>query len=1704
MPTELFGYTDGTEAAVDGGLVPAGLLEQSTNRLGGVTSYEYNSHGDLVRSTDPAGLITTYGYDSLGRNTSRTTGTIVNDEPVTYGTWRTAYNAASLVSSETEPGVTNPVTGVTHTAVTTYGYDPAGRVTTRTVADTSGGDVVRTWSNVYDGAGRLIETVAPDGATTVQHWNTAGDLIRLVRPNGLVLEHQYDDGRRLIETAATGEGIDPMDPAATRLVLESRAYDPAGQLASVVDAMGRETTFTYHNDGLRETEQRVRRDADGEITSSVLLARYEYDHGSNLIRVTRAGGMVYDYDYDDAGLRNRETVDAAGLARSTIYTFGSDGQVTSRKQTNGFTFVSGRSSETPHLLTPGGSQIDGAGGRYADGTATFTYRFQLPPETVTATLNLEIDNQYLVEISPDNQTWREVLRENRDIRDGSNRKQWFINLNSTLAESKTVYVRVGDSQPANGWGGAVARVALEYTRSGEKPARSSYRYDRSGRLIGATVENPGGSPDELVTTIARDPRGLVTSVEDPADAITSYTYDAVGRVRTTAEPTRTVWRDGVRIDDVTPTSTLGYNTFGDATHARDAYAAVTTTEYDAMGRATAVTLPSYTPPGGTSLTPVTRTSYTYDGQPEKITDSLGRITRYSYDKYGRLVSETLPAPEDGAAAPKWTHTYDRVGATLETVDPTGGRVLATYNDLGHQITDTVAERTGDDTVYYTATLGRDDAGRLTSYTSPREHTTSLEYNKAGEPTKVTDPVGRVVQTRYDALGRVTAQILAGTRATSYAYDAAGRQIRRSDHTAEAGVLSPPLRTTETGYDQVGRPTQVTSPEGRITRFGYDPAGNRTLVTQLVDPTDPTSAITVEQGYDALGRLTRTVDGRDNATEIRYNAWGLPTEVREPGPAVWTTVYDVAGQPIREELPGGVSRATEYDGLGRVTTQTGAGAEGGTGQRSLGYDALGRITELDGAAGITRYTWNDRGLMTGSTGPSGTASFRYDGDGNLIERTDSTGTGTFDYDQAGRLKSVADALTARLATFDYAPTGELATIRYGTAGPIREFDHDGLGRLVSDTVDGPDGTTRLGTTYAYDGDDQVTGRSTTGVTGGGSNTYGYDGLGRLISWTGPDGTAVGYGYDAASNRTSTVSPAGTRGYTYDDRNQLLTATGGGEPAIVNTWSTRGTLDTTSTDGAVTTFHNDAFDRPVRVEAAGYTVDYTYDALDRLAQRNGVSLAYPDLTNNPSRVPSAAGEAVIFRDPQGVPLSDTYGAEDGRIVVTDRLRGDQVATLGKDTGTVIASRSYTPYGEVAQSSGRFSSGFQGGWTDPDTGQVNAHARWYAPDQATFTSRDSWMLDPVPVMAANRYAYAYGSPVTYADPSGHCPACAVLAPVAVGAGPIGWIALGVVTLAATAYVYDSYQGSCHASSAGCGSGSGSSGSDRYMSPELSQVRSLVGAVGSSHLYEEIYRQAANGASAAALISYIQSTYSSHPAVQQYTAAHTPAATAPATTAVTTTPPAAVPWTPPAATPPPAVGQTITNVRPPEVALLPAGQQLINSVETAATLTTPTILQANADGSDAANPVLAPAVAEAVTAIEEITGGKDPRCGGDDEIHSFLQTVVEYAAEVALDGLGMRGIDGRITRGQQTAIDEGRAWRWPIRGGIAHRAVRDLLQRWFPEQWHYRNGGKYDQGPDFIHRGTGFEVELKTENEFRRVKSKDRDAPYDDCGWAVYRWPS
>jgi hypothetical protein len=135
---------------------------------------------------------------------------------------------------------------------------------------------------------------------------------------------------------------------------------------------------------------------------------------------------------------------------------------------NTIEFNPGSSDETPWLSDPDGSQLtssNGEEGRYADGGSHFTYKFDLPSDVTGGTLTLRIGNEYVVDVSTDGQSWTTAAKETREIHDLSNlgNPNQTVDLAPLLAKGHTVYVRVGDSKPDDGWGGWLGHLTLQMT-----------------------------------------------------------------------------------------------------------------------------------------------------------------------------------------------------------------------------------------------------------------------------------------------------------------------------------------------------------------------------------------------------------------------------------------------------------------------------------------------------------------------------------------------------------------------------------------------------------------------------------------------------------------------------------------------------------------------------------------------------------------------------------------------------------------------------------------------------------------------------------------------------------------------------------------------------------------------------------------------------------------------------------------------------------------------------------------------------------------------------------------------------------------------------------------------------------------------------------------------------------------------------------------
>lgn len=438
----------------------------------------------------------------------------------------------------------------------------------------------------------------------------------------------------------------------------------------------------------------------------------------------------------------------------------------------------------------------------------------------------------------------------------------------------------------------------------------------------------------------------------------------------------------------------------------------------------------------------------------------------------------------------------------------------------------------------------DAAGRKTSESGPIG-TTSYEYDAANRMTRIAYPNGGVKNYAYDAAGRVlTEDDGGGQNLTSYEYfasstvvtDALGRRtlyeyvLRQGVH-KPARVVDAAGGVTTYAYDAAFNLESQTDPLGRVTRYAYDSRGN------VVDTQDAASGHTLAQYEPAFNQLSRLQDPLGRATLMSYDGQGNLTDIQDALGGVTRKSYDAQGHVLTSRDPlffqteyayapsnGALATVTDpltrttnllTDPLSRVTRNTDPAGK----VTDYQYDAAGNLTQVkDAINGLTRYTYapgRERKLLETVTDAKGqTTTFGYDAQGRLVAVQNALGqTKTSIYDAKGNLVQTTNA-----------------------RGQVIAYEYDELDRLTRKTL--PEGVI----TYAYDAAGNLT--DTQHYNGSRVQTS-HDALNRVtqVIQTLPGGysATIGYGYDAAGNRTSMTTPWGSFSYQYDSLNRLTALT-----------------------------------------------------------------------------------------------------------------------------------------------------------------------------------------------------------------------------------------------------------------------------------------------------------------------------------------------------------------------------------------------------------------------------------------------------------------------------------------------------------------------------------------------------------------------------------
>ena len=676
---------------------------------------------------------------------------------------------------------------------------------------------------VYDGFNNLVETihyavpVAPENldATTLAAMRPATDindehgfniydanqaLVGEIDKNGKLTEYVYVDGKldKVVEYGRIvnyqlGQTVDDIRPS---------VHPEDSSIQFGYDAQGLKETETYSNGNVKTFGY----DAEGKLISTDLqepdyftnarIVNSGYDNQGNVTSITDNSGIGISHNYDASG-RRISSVDGNGNLTRYFYdaqerlrfTVNAEGEIVETRYNN-FGEVSKAVSYSNRL--DAATLADLNGGLLNSSLIT----------TLTANANAAIDSENSFEYDRTGLVTKTTDAENYSNSFVYNDLGDQVSQSFELEKNGNVVIRSGNSESVYDKRGLlIESISID----GSKRLVTSYQYDAFGRLT--NVIEPKGQAEQHAQTFVYDRAGRQIQIKDWLGVRSSTTYDAIGRV---------------------------------LTEMSDVSGVVATTIYDdKKAQITTVTAEG-----------VQTSNYTNEhGEVIRVIDGEGNISEFQYDNRGNLTA--VLAEVDGVMQTQSTNVYDNANNLRFVIDANGNSVEYTFDATNRQIS-----RTVDPIIDPQGT----DANALAI-------TTTYVYDGQGRQIRTIESVdGQAVTqlTQYDRKGnieRITSDEGGLNRVTEFSYDAQGNQLTVTDGAGSANTIK-----TAYQYDELGqRVAEVRDPDGAAytSTYSYDDNGN---LYASVDA----EGNTVRYIYSDKNLLQATVKSNGSVEAYRYD------------------------------------------------------------------------------------------------------------------------------------------------------------------------------------------------------------------------------------------------------------------------------------------------------------------------------------------------------------------------------------------------------------------------------------------------------------------------------------------------------------------------------------------------------------------------------------------------------------------------------------------------------------------------------------------------------------------------------------------------------------------------------------------------------------------------------------------------------------------
>ena len=689
--------------------------------------------------------------------------------------------------------------------------------------------------------------------------------------------------------------------------------------------------------------------------------------------------------------------------------------------------------------------------------------------------------------------------------------------------------------------------------------------------------------------------------------------------------------------------------------------------------------------------------YNNDGLIEAVRDAEGKETTYQYDNNHRLCSIS------------------------QTVSGTTQTVATMDYELGTDNISTLTNNAGT-----TVEIKYTSDGQITKQIVTSEVGTAQEQQ--AEERMTYDFYNNYLRTHVDSNGTET----------TYIYD--GEEFDETTGTV-TGTIGRGL-VVET---IVKEPNQ-TFAEGRKTTYTYD-ENTDALVSERGYSAGTTVTTTFTMQDDLLHKIRRHSTSYfytlDNQDRVKYMKVGSQYLVKN--------TYDSKQRLSKNTYANGAIHKNIYDNRNRVASE----AWNDTPIVQYNYSDNDRLSQLIDLTTNTTYQYDYAfySLLHRVTGSDGTKTlYDYDRSGHLSHLTFSKDNSIiyqarYSTNQKGSPEDVIiESMDNALLHYNYDGYNRLTGFSNGPVIAEMTYEANKSSRVHSYTNTDRNGNILQQYTYTYDKDGNIIGASD--AIANTAFTYTYNGVNRIKTAT--DGTnTLAYTYNIGGNLTK-VKQNGTtiHTYTYDNTvwkdqltefdGQTLTYDLNGNPLTYGnktfTWQ-RGTQLAGITDAANSiAYAYDSQNHRVSKTVNGVTTDYLYSGDLLMRQVSGGHTL--DFVYDTDRM-------IGFKY-DGVPY-----------FFAKNLYGDVVSVLNQ-SGAVVASYTYDPFGNVLSATGSMASinpiRYRSYYQDDETGWYYLTTRYYNPIWGRFLNADSTFIAGDDLFTGtNMYAYCNDNPLTFVDENG-----------------------------------------------------------------------------------------------------------------------------------------------------------------------------------------------------------------------------------------------------------------------------------------------------------------------------------------------------------------